>query len=136
MDGWTNRKKERKERKRKIEKEKEKRKKKRKETGQKERSKNCVFVDDMILHIENPKESFFFFFGLFFVFRASPAAYGGFQARDQIGAVAASLRQSHSNAGSKLHLRPTPQLTASQIPYPLSKARDQTQNLMDASQVR
>ena len=31
--------------------------------------------------------------------RATPAAYGGFQARGLIGAVAVSLRQSHSNAG-------------------------------------
>ena len=41
-----------------------------------------------------------------------PAAYGGSQARGRIGAVAASLRQSHSNAGSEPRLRPTPQLTA------------------------
>jgi len=44
-----------------------------------------------------------FFF--FFVFsRVAPTAYGGSQARGLIGAVAASLRQSHSNAGSKLYL--------------------------------
>ena len=43
---------------------------------------------------------------------ATPAAYGGFQARDWIGAVATGLRQSHSNAGSEPPLRPTPQLTA------------------------
>ena len=43
---------------------------------------------------------------------AAPAAYGGSQARGPIGAVAASLRQSHSNAGSEPRLRPTPQLTA------------------------
>ena len=29
-------------------------------------------------------------------------AYGGFQARDQIGAVAAGLHHSHSNAGSRI----------------------------------
>ena len=39
-------------------------------------------------------------------------AYGGSQARGQIEAVATGLRQSHSNAGSKLRLQPTPQLTA------------------------
>ena len=39
---------------------------------------------------------------LFFVFsRATPAAYGGSLARGLIGAVAAGLRQSHSNAGSE-----------------------------------
>ena len=41
-----------------------------------------------------------------------PAVYGGSQARGRIGAVAAGLRQSHSNAGSESHLQPTPQLTA------------------------
>jgi len=56
--------------------------------------------------------SFFFFFNLFDFSRAAPTAYGGSQARGLIGAVADSLHQSHSNAGSKLHLRPTPQLTA------------------------
>ena len=46
------------------------------------------------------------------LFRAVPAAYGGSQARRPIGAVAASLHHSHSNAGSEPHLRPTPQLRA------------------------
>ena len=54
-----------------------------------------------------------FFF--FFVFsRAAPAAYGGSQARDLIGAVVVSLCQSHNHSGSELNLRPTPQLTATQ----------------------
>ena len=50
----------------------------------------------------------------FCLFRAAPMAYGGFQARGLIGAVAvaAGLRHSHSNARSKPHLWPTPQLMA------------------------
>ena len=52
------------------------------------------------------------FFGLFTFSRAVPAAYGGFQARGLIGAVASDLHQSHSNSGSKPRLRPTPQLKA------------------------
>ena len=44
------------------------------------------------------------------LFRAAPTAYGGFQARGSIGAVAVSV--CHSNMGSKPCLRPTPQLTA------------------------
>ena len=43
---------------------------------------------------------------------AAPAAYGGSQARGPIRAVAASLRQSHSNEGSEPRLQSTPQLTA------------------------
>ena len=54
----------------------------------------------------------FFFFGLFIISWAAPSAYGGSQAKGQIGAVAAGLRQSHSNVGSELRLRPAPQLTA------------------------
>ena len=44
------------------------------------------------------------------LFRPTPAAHGGSQARDRIGAVATGLLQSHSNSGSEPHLRPTPQL--------------------------
>ena len=52
------------------------------------------------------------YFCLFAFARAAPTAYRGSQARGLTGAVATGLRQSHSNAGSKLRLRPTPQLTA------------------------
>ena len=55
---------------------------------------------------------FYFFFCLFAISWAAPAAYGGSQARGLIGAVAAILRQSHSNAGFEPCLQPTPQLTA------------------------
>ena len=50
---------------------------------------------------------------------AVPVAHGGSQDRGQIGATAAGLHHSHSNARSKPHLRPT-----------LSKTRDRTHNLM------
>ena len=63
--------------------------------------KNKIFAPD------------FFFFGLF---RAAPTTYGGSQARDRMGAVAAGLHHSHSNAGSELRLQPTPQLTATPDP--------------------
>ena len=46
------------------------------------------------------------------LFRATPTAFGGSQARGLIGTVAADLPQSHSNAGSEAHLQPTPQLTS------------------------
>ena len=58
---------------------------------------------------------FYFFvcsFGLFAISWAAPAAYGGSRARGRIGAVAASLRQCHSNAGSEPRLPPPPQLMA------------------------
>ena len=54
-----------------------------------------------------------YLFILSFAFsRASLMAYGGSQARGQIGAVATGLCQGHSNVGSELNLQPTPQLTA------------------------
>ena len=39
------------------------------------------------------------FFCLFATSWAAPTAYGGFQAKGGIGAVATGLRQSHSNSG-------------------------------------
>ena len=47
-------------------------------------------------------------------FTATPVACGSSQARGQIGAAAAG--HSHSNTRSKLHLQPTPQLTATPDP--------------------
>ena len=67
---------------------------------------------------------------------AAPAAYGGFQARGPIGAVATSLHQSHSNMGSEPHLQPTPQLMATPDLNPLSEARDRTCHLMVPSRIR
>ena len=48
---------------------------------------------------------FYLFFLIFGLFRATPVAYGGSQARGRIGAVATGLRQSHSNAGSEPRLQ-------------------------------
>ena len=59
---------------------------------------------------------FFFFFCLFAFSRAAPAAHGVSQARGLIGAVASGLHHSHSNAGSQLCLRPTPQVMATPDP--------------------
>ena len=59
---------------------------------------------------------YLFFFCLVVFSRAAPSACGGSQARGRIRAVATSLCQSHSNSGSKLRLRPTPQLTATTDP--------------------
>ena len=44
-----------------------------------------------------------FVFWLFCLFRAIPAAYGGFQARGRLGATVASLHHSSSNASSWTH---------------------------------
>ena len=51
-------------------------------------------------------------FCLFAISWAAPMAYGGSQARGLIGAVAASLLQSHRNTRSEPRLQPTPQLMA------------------------
>ena len=54
----------------------------------------------------------FFFKVLYFFLWAIPAAYGSFQTRGWIGAVAAGLYHSHSNARSKPQLWPTLQVAA------------------------
>ena len=65
-------------------------------------------------HGANLRSCFFFFF--FFFFMAAPSAYGGSQARSQIGTVAANLYHSRSNAGSEPRVQPTPQLMATPDP--------------------
>ena len=62
---------------------------------------------------------YLFIYFVFGPFRATPAAYGGFQARGQIGAVAAGLHHSHSSARSLTHW-----------------ASPGTRNLMVPSQIR
>ena len=64
-------------------------------------------------NLRKQKQLFFFFFCLF---RATPMTYGGSQAKGRIGAVAARLRQSHSNLGSEPCLQPTPQFMATPDP--------------------
>ena len=63
-------------------------------------------------------------FSFLFYLRATPAAHGSSQARDQIRAAVAALR--HSQGGAEPHLRPTPQLRQCWILNPLSKARSRT----------
>ena len=46
------------------------------------------------------------------VFRATPEAYIGSQARGRIGAVAAGLHHSHNKVGSEPRLQTSPQLMA------------------------
>ena len=59
------------------------------------------------------RQNILFFFAISW---AAPTAYGSSQARGRIRAVAASIRQSHSNTGSEPRLQPTPQLTATLDP--------------------
>ena len=74
-----------------------------------------------------------FFF--FFLSRAAPTAYGGYQAKGQIRAVAASLHPSHSSARFKFICNLHHILWRRQILNPLIKVKDQTHVLMDTSQV-
>ena len=68
---------------------------------------------------------------IFAFFGAASMAYGGSQAREQIGAVATSLHHSRSNEGSDLHHSSW----QGQILDPLSEARDRTCNLMDTREI-
>ena len=65
---------------------------------------------------EKIRKVVFFFFLIFYLFRAAPAAYGGFQARGPSRAVAASPHHSQNNDRSKPCMQPTPQLTATLDP--------------------
>ena len=74
---------------------------------------SCVcFLTISISSFKKCPKCVFLFLFLFFLFGATPAAYGSSQARGQIGAAAASLRHIHSNTRSKLCLPPIPQLMA------------------------
>ena len=75
-------------------------------------------------------------FSLFCLFRAVLAAYGGSQARGLIGAVAASLHQSYSNARAQCICNLHDSSWQCQILNPLSEARDRTCNHMVPSQIR
>ena len=86
----------------------------------------CCFID---------KDLFVCLFVFVFVFLGLYLRHVEVQARDQIGAEAVSLRNSHSNVGSEPCLQPILQLLETPDPKPLSKARDQTCILMDTGQV-
>ena len=81
--------------------------------GERSCSKNYSVKDDWdpITASSNRKANLNYLF-IYLLFRAKREAYGGSQARDRMGAVAASLYHSHSNAGSGSHLRSIPQFTA------------------------
>ena len=67
----------------------------------------------------NVASTFIFIFAFLFFFflsQATHASYGSSQARGQIGDAAVCLCHSNSNAGSKPHLRPIPQLAATPDP--------------------
>ena len=95
-------------------------------------SKSCSIIFALLAF-----QNYYYYYYLLLFCRAAPMAYGNFQARSQIGAVAAGLRHSHSHANST----PVPSQVwdlhyGSQqcwILNPLSKARDRTRILMDTS---
>ena len=60
--------------------------------------------------------AFLKFFFFFLLFRIIPVAYGSSQARGWIGATAACLHHSHSNARSEPCLQPAPQFTETPDP--------------------
>ena len=55
-------------------------------------------MPEVVQTFQIQKQAFIF---IFWLPRATPTAYGGSQARGQIGAIAIGLLQSHSNAGSE-----------------------------------
>ena len=78
----------------------------------------------------------FCLFVCFLLYRATPAAYGSSQARSQMGATAASLHHSYSNARFEPCLQLHHSKWQCQIFNPLNGAKDQTCILTDTSRVR
>ena len=76
-----------------------------------------------------------FFFGSFCVFRATPMAYGGSQARGPIGAVATSLHPATATWDPSPICDLYHSLQQHQILNPLNEAGNRTHILMDASRV-
>ena len=75
---------------------------------------SCILFAFFLQYVLQTRYSYFFIFFIFWLFRATFAAYGGSQARGQNEVVAAS--HSHSHARSKPHLRPTVQFMATPDP--------------------
>ena len=75
-------------------------------------TRDCVFLWNYDTMWQSIKSLFLNFLLIFLPLRSKTVANGSSQARSRIGAIAASLHHSHSNTGSKMHPRPTPQLTA------------------------
>ena len=70
------------------------------------------------MHMKKYLTSLFLFY-----FYATPVAYGSCQASSWIGVAAAGLHHSHSNARTKPHLWPMPQLAAMPDPYPTEQGQ-------------
>ena len=64
-----------------------------------------------------------YFILFYFIFLGMHMAYGSSQAKGLIGAPAAGLHHSHSNARFELDLQPTPQLMATLDPEPTQQGQ-------------
>ena len=87
----------------------------------KEKEKNILVMRSFRIYSLKFFSNIYLFIYLFIILsfsRAAHMAYGGSQARGLMGPVDASLCHSHSNAGSKPCMQPTPQLTAMPDPLP------------------
>ena len=69
-------------------------------------------IENDLLNVKKQKWQNLFLFYFKNSLQGHTMAYGSSQARGRIEAAAADLPHSHSNTGSKPHLRPTLQLTA------------------------
>ena len=77
---------------------------------------SCNLAIMIILYSNLCPVMFYMCLFFFFLFRATPLAYGSSQTRGRTGATAAGHSHSHSNMESELHLQPTLQLMATPDP--------------------
>ena len=80
----------------------------------------------------------FMYLFIYLLFKATPKAYGGSQARGPIRAAAAGLHHSHShsNSGSEPCLQSILWLMATPDPQPTEQGQDWTHILLDPSRIR
>ena len=112
------------------------------DNGRQEKLSTWIRGDDS-LHLpthpfSNPEPTMviaFIYFLYFLLFMVTAAAYGSSQARGRIGAIAAGLHHSCSNADLSHVCDLHSSSWQHQILNPLSKAGDQTCILMDPSRV-
>jgi len=85
-----------------------------------------LFTDEVLIKLfSQPVFGLFCCFGFFFcLFKATPGACGGSQARGPIGATAAGLHHSHSNARSEVICDLHHRSQQRRILNPPSQARD------------
>ena len=88
----------------------------------------------MVTRVNNTVMHFYFIL-FYYLFRAAPTGYGGFQARDRIGVIALAYTTATATPDPSCVFNLYHSSQQRRILNPLSEVRDQTCTLMDPSQI-